>query len=158
MGKIQKINKVINFIEYITKNMEKKDLFLLYKINNIKKEKLELYLDFVFSLNELIIDTYLGDDITNEGDKLSHFKWCWNNVVSSFKKEGIYFVDTDELFIYFLTFYQESFYNEIKIDEMTSKFSHFWSDLLDYEKSKTMSEYETMLEIYKIFNKSFVVN
>jgi len=158
MGKIQKINKVINFIEYITKNMEKKDLFLLYKINNIKKEKLELYLDFVFSLNELIIDTYLGDDITNEGDKLSHFKWCWNNVVSSFKKEGIYFVDTDELFIYFLTFYQESFYNEIKIDEMSSKFSHFWSDLLDYEKSKTMSEYETMLEIYKIFNKSFVVN
>ena len=158
MGKIQKINKVINFIEYITKNMEKKDLFLLYKINNIKKEKLELYLDFVFSLNELIIDTYLGDDITNEGDKLGHFKWCWNNIVSSFKKEGIYFVDTDELFIYFLTFYQESFYNEIKIDEMTSKFSHFWSDLLDYEKSKTMSEYETMLEIYKIFNKSFVVN
>lgn len=158
MGKIQKINKVINFIEYITKNMEKKDLFLLYKINNIKKEKLELYLDFVFSLNELIIDTYLGDDITNEGDKLSHFKWCWNNVVSSFKKEGIYFVDADELFIYFLTFYQESFYNEIKIDEMSSKFSHFWSDLLDYEKSKTMSEYETMLEIYKIFNKSFVVN
>jgi len=158
MGKIQKINKVINFIEYITKNMEKKDLFLLYKINNIKKEKLELYLDFVFSLNKLIIDTYLGDDITNEGDKLSHFKWCWNNVVSSFKKEGIYFVDTDELFIYFLTFYQESFYNEIKIDELSSKFSHFWSDLLDYEKSKTMSEYETMLEIYKIFNKSFVVN
>lgn len=158
MGKIQKINKVINFIEYITKNMEKKDLFLLYKINNIKKEKLELYLDFVFSLNELVIDTYLGDDITNESDKLSHFKWCWNNVVSSFKKEGIYFVDTDELFIYFLTFYQESFYNEIKIDEMVSKFSHFWSDLLDYEKSKTMSEYETMLEIYKIFNKSFVVN
>jgi hypothetical protein len=158
MGKIQKINKVINFIEYITKNMEKKDLFLLYKINNIKKEKLELYLDFVFSLNKLIIDTYLGDDITNEGDKLSHFKWCWNNVVSSFKKEGIYFVDTDELFIYFLTFYQESFYNEIKIDELSSKFSHFWSDLLDYEKSKTMSEYESMLEIYKIFNKSFVVN
>lgn len=157
MGRIQKINKVMDFIEYISKNMEKKDLFLLYKINNIKRERLEMFSDFVHFLNELIITTYLGDDITKDVDKVNHFNWCWKKVVGSFKKEGIYFLDTDELYNYFLTFYQESFYEETKIDD-PNNIPIFWSELLNYDNIKTMSEYQSMLEIYKIFNKSFVVN
>lgn len=159
MSKLRKIGGIIDFIEYVSKNMDKKDLFLLYKVNSVKRERLEMYSDFTNHLNELVITTYLGDDIMTENDRLNHFNWCWGQVIDAFKKEGIYFVESDDLYTYFLTFYQESFYNENKEDgDEVIKFSDFWDHLFDYHKAKTMSEYEAMLEIYKIFNKSFVVN
>jgi len=110
MRKNKKIGKILDFIEYISKNMEREDLILLYKINNITKERVDLFYDFTYSLNDLILKTYMGDDITIGGDKSKHFDWCWGKVVESFKKEGIYFLTTKELYNYFSTFYQESFY------------------------------------------------
>jgi hypothetical protein len=139
--------------------MEKEELFLLYKINNVTQERLELFSDFTYSLNELIITTYMGDDITLGKEKNNHFKWCWNKVISSFKEERIYFIEAIELYNYFYEFYKESFYDEEdKTNNNVSKIESFWGNLFDYSKPKTMSEYETLLELYKIFNKSFVVN
>jgi hypothetical protein len=159
MSKINKILNTIDFIEYISKSMEKEDLLLLYKINNITQEKLELFSDFTYSLNELIITTYLGDDITNNNEKNNHFKWCWDKVISSFKEERIYFIEAIELQNYFKEFYKESFYEEEdKTKDSIYKIGLFWEDLFDYKEPKTMSEYETLLELYKIFNKSFMVN
>lgn len=159
MGKINKILKTIDFIEYISKNMEKDDLMLLYKINNITQEKLELFFDFIYSLNELVLTTYMGDDVTIGEEKNNHFKWCWSKVISSFKEERIYFIDVTELFNYFKEFYKESFYYEEDKDiDSIKKITEFWGQLFDFSKGKTMSEYETLLELYKIFNKSFVVN
>lgn len=158
MNRINKILNTVDFIEYISKNMERDDLLLLYRINNIKREKLELYSDFVYSLNDLVINTYMGDDITLGDNKEKHFNWCWSKVIDSFKKEGIYFMETDDLYSYFLSFYQESFYDEDKEENKTSKIGDFWEEIFDFNNTKTMSEYETLLEIYKIFNKSFVVN
>jgi len=159
MSKINRILKTIDFIEYISKDMEKEELLLLYKINNVTQEKLEFFSDFTYSLNELIITTYMGDDITLGKEKNNHFKWCWNKVISSFKEERIYFIEAIELYNYFHEFYKESFYiEEDKTNNNVSKISSFWDNLFDYNKAKTMSEYETLLELYKIFNKSFVVN
>jgi hypothetical protein len=158
MKRSNKMGKAIDFIEYISRDMRKEDMLLLYKINNIKKEKLEMLSDFVFSLNELVITTYMGDDITIGENKEKHFRWCWEKVVGSFKKEGVYFLEYDELYNYFLTFYQESFYEEEKEYEKIKDIGTFWEGLLDFRKTKTMSEYESLVEIYKIFNKSFIVN
>lgn len=158
MRKNGKIDKAIDFIEYISKNMEREDLFLLYRINNVKRERLEMYSDFIYSLNDLIINTYLGDDITVGKDKENHFNWCWKQVINSFKSEGIYFLDYDDLYNYFLSFYEESFYEEEKEGDKTSKIELFWEELFQYDKVKTMSEYETLVELYKIFDKSFMVN
>lgn len=158
MKNFNNIGKAIDFIEYISKNMNKEDLELLYRINNIKKERLELFSDFINYLNNLIINTYLGDDITIGKNKVKHFEWCWSKIVESFKKEGIYFVDCNDLYQYFLTFYQESFYEEDKDINNINKITMFWDDLFDFDKVKTMSEYEVLIELYKIFNKSFTVN
>ena len=40
MRKNDKIGNAVDFIEYISKNMEKEDLLLLYRINNVKKRKI----------------------------------------------------------------------------------------------------------------------
>ena len=139
--------------------MKKEDLLLLYKINNVTPERLELFSDFIFSLNELITQTYMGDDVTVGDDRNKHFKWCWKKVIESFKEERIYFIDSIELFNYFQEFYKESFYDEEdKNKEIITKLDSFWNDLFNFNKEKTMSEYETLLELYKIFNKSFIVN
>jgi hypothetical protein len=152
------MSKVINFIEYISKYMDKNDLLLLYRINNIKREKMEMLSDFTNHLNNLIITTYLGDDKMSDYDRSKHFDWCWNSVINSFKKEGVYFLDCDELKKYFKTFYEESFYNEDKESTFIYQLENFWEELLSYDTTKTMSEYESFLELYKIFNKSFIVN
>ncbi len=38
------------------------------------------------------------------------------------------------------------------------KLNSFWESLFSFNRVKTMSEYESLLELYKIFNKSFMVN
>lgn len=156
---MKRLDKAKDFIEYISKKMERDDLHLLYRINNITKERIELFYDFVYSLNELVITTYLGDDITTKEDRDKHFKWCWEKVIDAFKKEGIYFITVTELYNYFITFFQESFYEEkIKTTRKANKLKSFWADLFSFSKVKTMSEYESLLELYKIFNRSFMVN
>tara|TARA_R110001606_G_scaffold393025_1_gene562579 strand:+ start:754 stop:1224 length:471 start_codon:yes stop_codon:yes gene_type:complete len=156
---MKRLDKAKDFIEYISKKMERDDLHLLYRINNITKERIELFYDFVYSLNELVITTYLGDEITTKEDRDKHFKWCWEKVIDGFKKEGIYFITVTELYNYFITFFQESFYEEkIKTTRKSNKLKSFWTDLFSFSKVKTMSEYESLLELYKIFNRSFMVN
>jgi len=156
---MKRLDKAKDFIEYISKKMERDDLHLLYRINNITKERIELFYDFVYSLNELVITTYLGDEITTKEDRDKHFKWCWEKVIDAFKKEGIYFITVTELYNYFITFFQESFYEEKhKTTRKSNKLKSFWDDLFSFSKVKTMSEYESLLELYKIFNRSFMVN
>lgn len=156
---MKRLDKAIDFIEYISKKMERDDLHLLYRINNITKERIELFYDFVYSLNELVITTYLGDDVTPKDERTKHFNWCWTKVIDGFKKEGIYFITVTELYNYFSTFYEESFYEEkIKTTRKSNKLKSFWTDLFSFNKVKTMSEYESLLELYKIFNRSFMVN
>lgn len=155
---MNRLNKATDFIEYISKDMEREDLLLLYRINNINRERLEMFFDFIYSLNDLIITTYMGDDVTIGEYKEKHFKWCWGRVISSFKEEGIYFIEVKDLYTYFLSFYLESFYEEEKDDKKINDLLPFWDNLMGWGNPKTMSEYESMLELYKIFNKSFMVN
>lgn len=155
---MNRLNKATDFIEYISKDMEREDLLLLYRINNINRERLEMFFDFIYSLNDLIVTTYMGDDVTIGEYKEKHFKWCWGRVIGSFKEEGIYFIEDKDLYTYFLSFYLESFYEEEKDDKKINDLLPFWDNLMKWNSPKTMSEYESMLELYKIFNKSFMVN
>ena len=88
-----------NFFNYITKPLNPEDVDLWFRINNIIPEKLELFSDFSHSLNLIICDTYLGEELKSnetkitltEDDKNSHFNWCWNKTIDNFKKEHLIF-------------------------------------------------------------------
>jgi len=85
-----------NFFNYISKPVSPEDVDLWFRINNIYPEKMDLFYDFVISLNNLINDTYLGDDdFGNETkiklskeDTVKHFKWCWDKTIENFEKEN----------------------------------------------------------------------
>ena len=95
-----------------------------------------MFSDFIYALNELVVTTYMGDDITLGNNKVKHFKWCWDQVINSFKMEGIYFLETKELYGYFLIFYQESFYEEEKEENRVSKLVCFGKSSLSLIKVK----------------------
>jgi len=144
----------IDFIEYISKPMKKEDILLLYKINNVTPERSALYLDFIHSLYDLIVTTYLGDEVMDNDSIKQHFDWCWKKVIESFQKEKIYF-ESIELYNYFFTLFLESFYTEVdKSEKNVNKLLEFWQDIFEYSVTKTLSELEAFIDLYKIFDRS----
>jgi hypothetical protein len=69
-----------NFFNWMTKPLPNEDIIIWFNIHNMTYEKIELYGDVFKSLNQIILDTYLGDTIfltkivLNDEDNLSHFR------------------------------------------------------------------------------------
>ena len=138
--------------------MKAEDVLLLYRVNNISPERTELYLDFIVSLFNTVISTYLGDDVMDEKEMKKHFNWCWNKTILSFKKENIYFDDNIEMYSYFSSLFNECFYEEEdKSDKTVNDLLMFWTDTFKYTPIKTRSELETFFDLYKLFDKSMHV-
>ena len=71
--------------------MEERDILLLLKINGFTVERANLLLDFVQSITQKIVRTYLGDTLMTTEDKRKHFDWCWKSVLKDFSKENIFY-------------------------------------------------------------------
>lgn len=145
-----------SFLGYINNPMNREDMIMLYRENNIKYEKCELYSDFALSLIMTIFDTYMGDDVTNLDDQFKHFEWAWQKTIINFVEEGLDF-ESDMLYNYFLEFMIEVFYttpNKDKVNSLDKKISKLWIDIFDFHKIKTNSDMDALIEIYKIFDKS----
>lgn len=154
---MSKLKNTKEFLNYITNPLSKTSIELLYSSNYIMYEKCDLYCDFVVSLSELIFDTYMGDSITNDEQKLNHFKWCWIRTIKNFEIEGIYFGNNQELFEYFLNFMVEVYYS---VDEKNSdtNINHniikLWKYIFNYKTIKTRSDVDTFIDVYQMFEKS----
>lgn len=149
-------SKKNNFLDYINNPISKESIAILYNANNIKFEKCELYSDFVQSLLLLVFDTYLGDDVTSVDQQIKHFKWCWDKNISNFTEEGLVF-ENKVLFEYYLEFMLEVFYSSIdkkKYDQIEKNVLNLWNNIFDYNRIKTNSDIDTLVEIYRIFEKS----
>ena len=146
------------FIDYFSKQLSSEQLEYLNHINQVIPEKVELYCDFAISLCYLINDTYLGDDTINDEEHIQlHFNWCWNTNIENFEKEGIKFKKNGEHYYYFLNYFTEIFYqNPDKSKILFNKIVEFWDNVLSVTKSKTKSEYDIFIEIYKVQGKYLV--
>lgn len=145
-----------NFLAYINNPMSRESINILYTAHNIQFEKCELFSDFVQSLLRLIFDTYMGDEVTSVEQQVKHFNWCWNKNVDNFLNEDLLF-QSDRLYTYFLEFMLEVFYTSP--DKEQTSFDHkkilkIWYYIFDYNREKTNSDIDTLIEIYKIFESS----
>ena len=78
------------FMNYIIQPLTFEQMNLLYKANDIKFDKCELYYDFIKSLNKLLSDTYLGAEyINSDKETKEHYLWCFNKVIKNFKEARI---------------------------------------------------------------------
>jgi hypothetical protein len=147
----------IQFMNYISTPLSDDSITILYTTNNVKFDRVKLYFDFVISFFELLFDTYMGDDITNETEQKNHFNWCWEKNISNFKKEDIFFEDNKDLRSYFYDFTKEIFYNldgKENNPHVKNNIITLWTHLFNYGGRKTRADLDSFVELYSIFDKS----
>jgi hypothetical protein len=148
-----------NFFNWMAKPLPKDEIIIWFNIHNMTYEKIELYGDVFKSLNHIILDTYLGDDVSetkitlSEEDKISHFDWCWKKVIDEFRRENIIIKHDGEHKEYFKSFYLETFYNqnEIRIKDSIPK---FLSEIFDVTMTYSKSDLDLLTELYKLIEKN----
>jgi hypothetical protein len=152
-----------NFFKYISKPIPSDDVDVWFKINNIIPEKMELFSDFSYSLNMLIVETYLGENNTSETkivlsneDVEKHFQWCFNKVIDNFSKEGIIIKKKGEHYDYFKTFFYDVFYNQ-KEEKVRKSIGEFFNELFDIKKPFTKSDLDMIGVIYKLLDKNLEI-
>ena len=154
-----------NFFNYISKPLNSDDVEIWFKSNNIYPEKMELFSDFVHSLNYIIRDTYLGEYEEggtetkiklSEEDNKKHFIWCWNKTIQNFEKENLIFEKEGEHYEYFESFFMEIFYQQ-KDKTIKDSIEKFFQELFDNKKIYTKSDLDMIYAIYKNLDKTLSI-
>ena len=148
-----------NFFNWMTKPVPKEEIILWFNIHNMTYEKIELCGDFFKSLNQIIIDTYLGDStsetkisLSNE-DNLSHFEWCWTKVIENFKKENIIIKSDGEHKDYFQSFFMDTFYNQTE-SNLKQSIPKFLNEIFEIGITYSKSDLDLLTELYKLIEKN----
>ena len=152
MGHIDNAHK---FLEYINTPLNTEMITSLYTNCNIMYERCFLYHDFIQSLVAVVFDTYLGDDVTNEENRVKHFEWAWNKNIQNFKEENIHFNSFDELYQYFLNFFIETFYSiqgKNNYPDLNINMSKLWSYIFNSNVTKTRSDMDLLIEVYHMLD------
>jgi hypothetical protein len=122
-------------------------------------EKIELYGDITKSLNQIISDTYLGDEISetkivlSDDDNESHFDWCWDKTLENFKKENVIIKHGGELKDYFKSFFSDTFYLQTK-KELRETIAKFLSEIFNTDMTYSKSDLDLLTELYKLMEKN----
>ena len=148
-----------NFFNWMSKPIPQEDVIIWINVHNLNYEKIELYGDFSKSLNQIVSDTYLGDDGSetriemSEEDKSSHFDWCWNKLINDQKKENFTFKLEGKHKDYFKNFFIDTFYND-KEKKVKDSIMYFLDDVFNLDTNFTKSDLEILTEIYNLMEKN----
>jgi hypothetical protein len=148
-----------NFFNWMAKPLPKDEIIIWFNVHNMTYEKIELYGDVFKSLNQIIVDTYLGDDISvtkivlSDEDKTSHFEWCWKKMIDDFRRENILIKYDGEHKEYFKSFYMDTFYNQ-KEDSVRQSIPKFLREIFDVGNMYSKSDLDLLTELYKLIEKN----
>lgn len=145
------------FMNFIISPLEMSSIDKVYKEYGVVCERADVYRDFTLSLNRLIQDSYLGDDVMDETNQKIHFDWCWNKVCEDFSVLNFYFRDNQELCSYFRNFFWKNFYKipNKKNSEYPKSIEPVYIYLFDYNHVKKPSDVDKFISVYLAFNLSF---
>jgi len=148
-----------NFFNWMAKPLPKDEIIIWFNIHNMSYEKIELYGDITKSLNQIIADTYLGDNnsetkiVLSEEDKQLHFDWCWDKMVENFRKENIIIKHGGEHKDYFKSFFTDTFYSQTK-ETLRGTIGKFLAEIFDTDMSYSKSDLDLLTELYKLMEKN----
>ena len=153
------MNSMENFFNWMSKPIPRDEVIIWFNVHNMVVEKVQLYGDIFQSLNQIIVDTYLGEEdketkisITQD-DKIAHFEWSWKKTLENFKKEKINIKNSGEHKDYFKDFFLETFYNQ-KEKNVKHSIPKFINDVFDVEKEFSKSDLDILTELYKLLEKN----
>lgn len=148
-----------NFFNWMAKPLPKDEIIIWFNIHNMSYEKIELYGDITKSLNQIISDTYLGDEISetkivlSDEDKESHFDWCWTKTLEIFRKENILIKHGGEHKDYFKSFFSDTFYKQTK-KELRGTIGKFLDEIFNTDMDYSKSDLDLLTELYKLMEKN----
>ena len=146
------------FIKYVAKPIDPKEMDLWVKSNNICIEKTQLFFDYLCSLYNIMTDTYLGSDsIVTKEDVKGHFSWCWEKNIENFNKENITFKSEGEHKKYLWTFFEFSFYED-NGDKNLEKIDFYLNRLFKLYVEKTKSELDILKDLYSLLDRSLIID
>ena len=132
----------------------KEELDFWFRYNNISREKINLFYDFIISLDSLIDKTYLGPEVLDDDVKIKgHFVWCWKKTIENFSKERIFFKEYGSHFEYLWSFYNEAYYIR-KLENKEIIIHEYYYKIFDLNHSKTKVELEILLTLYNIIEQN----
>lgn len=138
------------YLDFISSENYKNQVEIWYKAYNINREKIDLFRDFIFTLYDLVEETYLGEDVMVEDkDQEGHFAWCWDKTISNFEKENISFKERGSHYNYFWSFFQEAFYIN-KLENNDDKIKEYHIKLFSFNYRKSRAELDVLTETYKL--------
>lgn len=148
-----------NFFKWMNKPVPKDEVTIWFNVHNMNFEKIELYGDIFKSLNQTVLDTYLGSDDSetriniSDDDNNSHFEWCWGKVIDGFAKENIIIKHGGQHKDYFKSFFFDSFYNQ-KEKNLKDAIPRFLKEVFDVDKPFSKSDLDILTELYKLMEKN----
>jgi hypothetical protein len=148
-----------NFFNWMAKPLPKDEIIIWFNIHNMSYEKIDLYGDITKSLNQIISDTYLGDNnsetkiVLSDEDKQHHFDWCWDKMVENFRKENIIIKHGGEHKDYFKSFFTDTFYSQTK-ESLRGSIGKFLGEIFDTNMSYSKSDLDLLTELYKLMEKN----
>ena len=125
------------FIKYVAKPIDPKEMDLWVKSNNICIEKTQLFFDYL--------------------DVKGHFSWCWEKNIENFNKENITFKSEGEHKKYLWTFFEDSFYED-NGDKNLEKIDFYLNRLFKLYVEKTKSELDILKDLYTLLDKSLIID
>jgi len=149
-----------NFFKWLTEPVSIDEIEIWLNVNNMIREKIELFSDFSFALYNLIMDTYLGEDeknitkiVLSDREKKDHFDWCWSKNIENFNRENLFFNKEGEHYDYFSSFFRDAFYLQ-KDEKVRKSIQGFLRELFTNFKNYTKSDLDMITEIYKMLDKN----
>jgi len=143
----------------MTKPIPKEEVIIWFNIHNMNYEKIELYGDISKSLTTIIMDTYLGENISetkimlSDEDNRSHFDWCWKKMIDGFRRENIIIKSKGEHKEYFESFFMDTFYNQSR-ESIKHSINKFLTEIFDTEMTYSKSDLDLLTELYKLMEKN----
>ncbi len=144
-----------NFINYLDEPVSDEFVSKFYEVYNIKHDRVKLFKDFSSSLSSLMVDTYMGDEITDKTQKKKHFDWCYNKNLSNFKEEGILF-GGEILYEYFQRLLHDIYYTNKKNKSINDSIIRLWDVLFSFNQTKSAADLEMFLLLYNLMEKSLL--
>ena len=147
-----------NFFNYMTKIIPKDEIIIWFNIHNMYYEKIELYGDIFKSLNYVINNTHMGDEfretkiILTKEDNENHFNWCWNKVIEDFRKENIIIGEEGDHKDYFISFFNDTFYNQPDKNTRES-INTFLEDIFNVHNDFVKPDLDILTEFYRILQR-----
>jgi uncharacterized protein YrzB (UPF0473 family) len=151
-----------NFFNWISKPLPKEEVVIWFNVHNMIYERIELYGDIFKSLNQIILDTYMGESVNDSNetkisltqeDNDSHFQWCWDKTINNFKRENILINPNGKHKDYLESFYMETFYNQFEKD-IKESIPSFLDEIFDIFKPFSKSDLDMITEMYKLMEKN----